>query len=202
MSITNGYCTLNELKARLSITDSASDSILEQSIEAASRQIDNWTDRRFYATSATKYFSPTDSGVLMLDDDLLTVTTIDTDDNGLRTYGVSWAATDYDLDPLTGPPYTALSLPINGRWTFPRLARSVRINGSWGYSATTPDAIVEACLIQAARLFERRNAPFGVAGSSDALGTVATIPGGSRTGMDRDAEALIQPYRRVGVALV
>jgi len=35
MAITNGYCTLADVKAALRIIDSVDDSLIEQSIEAA-----------------------------------------------------------------------------------------------------------------------------------------------------------------------
>lgn len=54
MTVVNGYCTLDELKARLDIstTDTADDTKLEVIIQAASRAIDAKTGRRFYATTA------------------------------------------------------------------------------------------------------------------------------------------------------
>ena len=41
MAITNGYCSLNQIKAALRITDSVDDALLEMAVESASRMIDS-----------------------------------------------------------------------------------------------------------------------------------------------------------------
>jgi hypothetical protein len=51
MAITNGYCTLQDVKDALRITDGVDDSILELHIETASRQIDDICERQFYTTA-------------------------------------------------------------------------------------------------------------------------------------------------------
>ena len=50
MAITNGYCTLNELKAslRIPVSDTVYDALLELAVESASRDIDQATERIFY----------------------------------------------------------------------------------------------------------------------------------------------------------
>jgi len=40
MAITNGYCTLAQIKASAGITDTVDDVLLELAVEAASREID------------------------------------------------------------------------------------------------------------------------------------------------------------------
>ena len=60
MAIVNGYCTLSGLKSFVGIGDGNDDTLLEESVEAASRQIDAFCGRIFYAdTNATprKYFT-------------------------------------------------------------------------------------------------------------------------------------------------
>ncbi|MGA1076569.1 MAG: phage head-tail connector protein, partial [Ilumatobacteraceae bacterium] len=52
MSITNGYCTLADLKTILRIADNVDDTMLEARITEASRVIDQHCDRRFYADTA------------------------------------------------------------------------------------------------------------------------------------------------------
>jgi hypothetical protein len=47
VAITDGYATLADVKAALRITDNVDDSLLEISIEAASREIDGFTERVF-----------------------------------------------------------------------------------------------------------------------------------------------------------
>jgi hypothetical protein len=195
MAITNGYASLAELKARLGITDSQDDGVLEAVAEAASRAIDNWTGRVFYATTATRYFTA-EAGDLLFTDDLLTVTTLKTisaNSAGTRTYGDTWAATDYDLEPFNATPKTRIRINPGGRYAFPAEAKGVEIAGSWGYAATAPDAVNEACLLQAARLFKRKDAPFGVAGTPE-TGTMQ-LPR-----LDPDVRMLLEPYRRLEVS--
>lgn len=200
---TNGYVTLSELKSRLDITSTSYDSLLDQAIEAASRQIDAYTGRRFYRTASdeTRYYTATDPDLLLLPDDLGSLTSLATDDDGDRVYETSWASTDYDLEPanaaLDGQPYTAIRVTPLGRYTFPSTQRGVKLVGTFGYSAlaSVPDAVAEACAIQAARLFKRRDSPFGMAGSPE-FGVLRTVPA-----IDPDVRALLAPFVRGPVCL-
>lgn len=193
MAITDGYATLDELKGRLDILDSDTDAVLSQVIEAASRAIDGWCGRHFYAETATKTVTAEYAGAVFLPDDLISLTTLVTDDSADRTYGTTWTTDDYDLEPDSGPPYTSILVSPVGSYAFPTGRRGVRITGSWGYAATAPHAIREACLLVASRYYLRKDAPFGVTGSPD-VGQLQTI---SR--IDPDVKELVMPYRRFAV---
>ena len=52
MAITNGYCTLAEVKAALRLSDSVDDTLLENAIEGASRRVDGYCGTFFYQTSS------------------------------------------------------------------------------------------------------------------------------------------------------
>ena len=80
MSITNGYGTLVQIKARLSIPSATTtyDSVLEESVEAASRMIDEDTGRVFYATTELRFYTPDDELSLFLEGDLSAVTLVRT----------------------------------------------------------------------------------------------------------------------------
>lgn len=191
MTITNGYCTLADFKARHNITstDTNRDAFIEQMVEAASRLIDNITGRVFYATTATKYFTASNDECLRVKD-LLSVTTLKTDEDGDRVYETTWSATDFDLMPFNDPPYQWIEVTPNGQHVFTRLAKGVEIAGSWGFVATTPDAINEACLLLTHRLYKRNDTVFGVLGASQ-LGQIRMeIP------KDDDALALLAYYKR------
>ena len=192
MAITNGYATLAELRTRLGVSDTADDTTIEAVIESASWAIDAYADWIFYALSETRYFDG-DDPICLFVGDLLSVTTLKTDDVGLRTYGTTWATTDYDLLPYNTTPKTRISITQYGRYSFPVGAKSVEIVGSWGHNATGsyPDDINEACLLWAARLFARKNAPFGVAGSPD--NAMMTLPG-----VDPDVKRLLSRYIKYG----
>src|SRR3990170_936857 len=183
MAIINGYATLIEFKDRLFAVgevDSAEDAKMEQIVTAVSRQIDGYCQRRFYAATQTRYFSPLAYDIIFVDD-LLSVTTLKTDTDGDHTYETTWATTDYDLEPFNAAlesqiqPYTAARITRNGRYRFPLIPRSVEIAGSWGYSSATPPAIKEACLLQSLRLFKRKDAIFGIVGSAE-MGQLLVIP--------------------------
>jgi hypothetical protein len=201
MSITNGYATLAEAKARLSVSDDADNTALEQIVEAVSRLIDAYCSRCFYVDSAdaTRYFTPEYSDRLEADD-LVSVTSLTVDEDGDRTYERTWATTDYDLIPfnaaLLGEPYTALELPPTGRYAFPvGRAKSVKIVGKWGYPAV-PVTVREACLLQTARLFKRKDAIFGVAGPGE-LGQMIAI-----TKLDPDVALLLRGQRQLRIGAV
>jgi hypothetical protein len=198
VAITNGYCTLAELKASLNITDSVDDTALEAAIEAASRMIDDYTERFFYVNGSggspvTRYYTAVDPYTINIDD-ITTVTEVATDDNFDRTFETVWSTTDYMVEPINNP---IKSFPYNrvlaiGSYIFPyQLPQSVRIKGVWGFSVV-PDQINMATLIQSSRLFGRRQSPFGIAGSPE-MGTVRLY---SR--LDADVEVLLRPFRKNG----
>jgi len=196
VAITNGYTTLNDVKAALNLEDSMDNAALEVAIATASRQIDDYCGRFFYkdgtvAAPATRYYTPTDYWILPVDD-FVTLSEIATDDNFDRTYGTVWTATDSMLEPVNNPsrgwPLTRL-LAV-GSYVFPfNLPQSVRVKGVFGWSAV-PYEVKTAAKIQASRLFLRNQSPFGIAGNTD-LGTVRLA-----AKLDADVEALLRPMRR------
>jgi hypothetical protein len=198
VAITNGYCTLAELKASLNITDAVDDTALETAIGAASRMIDDYTERFFYVNGSvgspvTRYYTPVDAYTLNIDD-ITTVSEVASDDNFDRTFGTVWATSDYMVEPINNP---VKSWPYNrvlaiGAYIFPyQLPQSIRIKGVWGFSAV-PAEVNMATLIQSSRLFGRRQSPFGIAGSPE-MGTVRLY---SR--LDADVEVLLRPFRKNG----
>lgn len=192
MAITNGYCTLVEFKARgdISSIDTTRDTFIEQMVDAASRWIDHYTGRQFYAASVTRYFTAVDVYTVLVPD-LLSVTALKTDADGDRIYEDTWEATDYDLMPFNDTPYQWLEVTPNGARTFPLLNKGVEIAGSWGYASSAPHAVREACLLYAARLYARKDAVLGVSGNS-ALGEITTaVPA------DKDVERLLQTFKRM-----
>ena len=203
MAITNGYATLSEVKAALRITDSVDDSLLETSIEAASREIDGMAERVFYSVgTATRVYLPDDSYVVSIDD-LESLETLKTSSTG-ETFDTTWAATDYQLEPLNGE-VSGLSLPYTriraiGDYLFPLWdprnvnahEATVEVKGVFGFSSV-PAAIKQACIILSIRQFKRYDAPYGVAGFGD-IGAI-------RIGRyDPDVEALVGPYKKVRMA--
>jgi hypothetical protein len=198
VAITNGYCTLAELKASLNITDSVDDTALEAAITAASRMVDDYTERFFFVNGSvgspvTRYYTAVDPYTINIDD-ITTITEVATDDNFDRTFETVWGTSDYLVEPINNPikswPYNRV-LAI-GSYIFPyQLPQSVRIKGVWGFSAI-PAEVNMATLIQSSRIFGRRQSPFGIAGSPE-MGTVRLY---SR--LDADVEVLLRPFRKNG----
>lgn len=191
-----GYTTVETLKERLAIPapDSASDAMLEATIAAASREIDNYCGRRFYstATDETRFYTATSARSVLLPDDLLTVTELATDD-GTRTYTTVWPATDYDLAPANQTPHWEIRARWSGNHSFPAgLDRGVRVTGRFGYCQTGshPADIEMACLIRSAQMLGLAVAPFGQVG----LGETTSVP--VSFGAFR---GLLDPYRIIRV---
>jgi len=178
MAITNGYATRAELKEALdpdgNLTWSGGDDTrLDSIVEAASRFIDAETGTHFYSDTQTRYYTARWSDWLPVDD-LLSVTTLKTDDDNDATYETTWTSTDYVLEPKNAAansndvrPYRAIRRDERqGDYSFPKdVEDGVEIVGSWGYASTTPPAIHEACLLISMRLWKRKDAIFGVAGN-------------------------------------
>lgn len=204
MTISHGYCTLAELKTRISnISGTASDSMLEGVIEAVSREIDNYCRRRFYSEEETRYYTAEHSNLLMVEDigtalvGTAAAVTVQTDEDGDRTYEITWEADDFDLWPYNDTPHMELHLTPNGTYTFPvGVAKGVKVTAHFGYvygtsSGDAPRDVQEACLIQSFRIWKRKDAPFGVAGSAE-MGQMIVLPK-----VDPDVALLLDPYRRL-----
>jgi len=190
MAITNGYLTLEEFKTRMGVSAEIADTTLERAVEAASRQVDGITGRSFYSVTEVRYFRADRSNMVIVDD-ITAVTTLQTDPNNDRTYNVTWAATDFEL----GDGVPATSIYAIGAQAFPTNRRGVKINGTWGFT-TVPSDVKEATALFAARLWKRKDAPFGVMGA-DELGQMRTI-----TKLDPDAVTLLQPWLKFDISLL
>lgn len=192
----NEYATLASLKARLGIEsgDISRDDLLNQALAAASRGIDRTTGRRFWLDPSTVQRTYTGHGRVVCDDDGETLLV---DDIGSTTglvvetgSGSTWTAvTDYETSPdnalLDGRPITGLR--ADGDWgLYAGIRTRVRVTARFGWPAV-PDDVVEATLIQAARLYKRKDSPEGVTGSAE-WGVVRL----SRR--DPDVYALIEPF--------
>lgn len=195
MAITNGYCTLADVKAALRITDTIDDALIENSINAASRMIDQYCNRYFYSSSAgeVRYFQANDGFTCWIDD-VQSVTDLKTSSTDPLIFDTTWATGDYQLQPNNSKangaytPYTMIQATDN--YLFPVWAdiALVQVTGQFGW-ASIPDPIKFATIIQASRLFKRLESPLGVAGVSD-MGIMRV---GSN--IDGDVAQLCNPFR-------
>ena len=187
-----GYATVEQLADHLGIADAGQDALLEVALDAAHDQVNEWCRRNFNVPDVEQEAPST--FLYRIDGDQLWVGDLVQVDTIEHLQGDTWTVvTDFDLEPFNAEvedrPYREV--------TFPRTLRGkVRITGWFGWPRT-PAAVVQAEILQAARLHQRRNAQFGV----------ATVPGLDGSGMrllaklDADVELLLAPYRRQPVLI-
>ncbi|MFC7380889.1 phage head-tail connector protein [Sphaerisporangium rhizosphaerae] len=196
------YIDLTTVKSALGITDTERDAILEQAIAAACLSIDERTGRSFTrsGSATTRVFRtkgrtvrPDDEGYgaeLLLVDDIA-------DTDGLvvevSSNGADWvivSSTAYEPTPdnalAKNRPITGL-LRLTASWS---MFRRVRVTAVWGWPAV-PDSVKQAALLQAMRLYKRKDSPDGTAGSAE-WGIIRV------SHIDPDVKALIEPYRLSG----
>lgn len=210
MTVSTSYCTADDLKWELGsyeMTDDGSDdSKFELAISAASRQVDNYCNQRFWMDDAvvTRTFETTMRDRLYLTDGIATtvglVIALDVNDAG--TYGTTLTSgTDYILRPtnaaqmVPAEPYDEIRL-VGSAYQFQRSSYGrelLQVTAKWGWPAV-PDEVKKATLVQAADLFKAKDATFGVVGSND-FGTVRIT-----SGLNRTAEALLERFHRINVA--
>ena len=177
MTITNGYCALTDLEYESG--DTPDNARLESIIEAVSRAIDQIKLRRFFTTAAdeTRYFTAGHRHRCIIDD-LLTITSLKTDEDGDGTFETTWTTSDYNLLPRDGGasqrPWLEVSKKPIGSYLFPLHDDAVQVTGKFGYSTTTPLPIKEACILGVSRVRGRKNMPYGVSGSAE-LGTLQIV---------------------------
>ena len=197
MAITNGYATLNEVKAALRITDSVDDSLLEMAVESASRLIDGHAGRKFWnGGTATKYFVAQDDFICEVDDLASSSITLQTSSDADGVFDTTWASDDYQLEPLNGEldgitwPYTVIRAIGDYLWPISGGEALVKVTGEFGWPSV-PIAIKQACIIQSSRIFKRLDSPLGVAGFGD-LGAIRVT-----RDLDPDVAQLVMPYKRM-----
>jgi hypothetical protein len=132
----------------------------------------------------------------VLVDDLVSVSSLTTDDDGNGTYETTWAAgTDYNLAPgnaaLDGWPYNEIDVSVTWPRNFPRdVYRGVKVIGVFGWPAV-PNAVKQAAIIQAGAVWSSRTSPFGVIGSQDLGGILRQA-----RALHPEAQVLLEAYRR------
>lgn len=196
MAITNGYCTLAEIRGFLGITvtaDTTDDTRLEIAVETASRAVDGHCARHLWVDTAatTRYFTALDHDRCAIDD-MVTITSLSTDIDDDRDYDDTWATTDYDAEPYNaaadGRPYTLLRKTPLGDYDFPTGRKAVKVVATFGWPSV-PMKIKMATMIQASRFFKRKDSPFGVLGSAET--GMVTLPQ-----LDPDVAQLVEEFRK------
>ena len=204
MAITNGYATRNQIKAALRIgtADTIDDELIDNCAGAASRLIDGYCNRKFWAVgSATaRVFQAEDSFFCSIDDISGTALTLQTSTNADGVFDTTWTPTDWQLEPLNanldGLTWAYDKIRAIGDYLFPTVNANygaqalVKVTAIFGWPAV-PEEVTQATIIQASRIFKRYDSPLGVAGFGD-MGAIRV----SRA-LDPDVAQLVEPYRRM-----
>ncbi len=187
------YARLAELKAHLGIsaTETTDDRLLETYLTRASKAIATHTGRTFEARTETRYYDYDvhDGDLLYLDDDLLTVTTLTNGDTAATviTSGYYW------LWSRNATPYWGIRLKstFTQGWTWDEDC-FVSVAGTWGFSATPPEDVTQACIRWAAQMYHAKDAPVYETQAFPESGVI-TVP----IGIPVDVRLLLEPYKRL-----
>lgn len=155
----NAYVDLATIKGTggLNIAGTAYDARLRGIAENISREIDRFCNRQFYYYVGTLFFDG-DGSIELIVPDLVSIDSIAEDTNFDGTFETTWGASDYILYPRNADPtgthdkagpYSRLvvseksngtqDLFINGKDMY-------RVVGTWGYSKTTRDSLLNGTL--------------------------------------------------------
>lgn len=199
MTIANGYCTLDQLKAVLRVTDTVDDLLFETRVGEASRVIDDYCNRRFYAdTAATaRIYVATQTNEVFVDDISTTSgLVVKTDSAGDGSYATTLGASDYQCGPLNavarGLPINQISATPSAQFPTSVAPAGVQVTAKWGWPSV-PEPVQSACVILAGRLVKRGDSLLGVAGFGD-LGAITV------RSIDPDVQRMLAPYRVLVVA--
>lgn len=192
------YTDLPTFKLASAIDDDSDDVLIQLALDTATQWIDQYCGRPFVAhDAAAKQFIARSPFRLDLPD-FRTISAIGIDYSGDGTFGTPLLTTDYytlPLAPPLDPIYNAIQLTPQCTKTFIPGYR-VRVTGDWGYVVGMPPAapvvVQQACLLQAQRLYKRKESPTGVLQTPDM--TVFARIGQ----LDPDVAALLAPYRLAG----
>ena len=193
------YATLAQFKQSIGIgtADITDDTALQSVLDATDALIDLYTDRKqgFGTATETRYYTAGDWSYI-LTDDLVSVSSLQTDDDGDGTYETTWASgTDFVLAPrnaaLDGWPYTEIDTSTAAPRAFPvGVYLGTKVTGVFGWPSV-PQSVVQAALIQANAVWMSRSSGFGIIGSQELGGILRQ----SRA-LHPEAQVLLDAYRK------
>lgn len=205
------YCTLAEVIAQMpesglglsGSTDYAAG--IGAQITAVSRLIDREVGKwaGFFATTdtETRYFDGNDDAELWIDEFQSISSVAVSESGGLASSDyTTWSSSDYIEWPYNSTPIMRLDVDtLNGSklyWYAYR--KGIKVTGVSGYSATPPQDVKQACIIQASRWFMRGKNAWAESGANTDLGQIVINTGnrsfiGSK--LDQDVAALLHHYK-------
>jgi len=136
------YTTLANAKLYAGISGTDDDAALKALIPVVSREIDALTHRFFYELSSTRYYDFQDHWRLILDQDLLSVTTFTNGNDDVLVED-----TDFYCYPLNGPPFRRLNIRTDTGTLFQwsgSLQKALSLEALWGYNTDYANAWVDS----------------------------------------------------------
>lgn len=195
MALGDPYISVNQLKEHVNQPVGADDEqYLATLVGAVSRQIEHHCGRQFNdaGTTSARVYRPTTDRLVIVDDfstDTGLIVAVDNVNDG--TYAKTVA--NYNLEPTNGIRHGRTGWPYNRIETFSgdllplhTYRPGVRVTARWGWAAVPAD-VVQAALIQAARVYQRRYSPGGLVGQGDFVFRVSGRP-------DPDVVEMLSPY--------
>lgn len=191
------YASLERFKSRLGITASTDDDELTEALDSASREIDSFCGRRFYAdtTATARRYRPRDACLALVDDFWSTTGLVVATDDGSGAYATTLTLdTDFILEPLDGVvdgaagwPYWKIRLLGSRQFWCASNRPPLQVTAKWGW-AKIPRPVTQACLIMAQANYKLKDVAFGAAGIGDlGIVTVRQVPA---------AMTKLAPYQR------
>ncbi len=196
---TDIYCTTDDVKTELGITDANDDDRIDRIVHAVSRQMDDFVGADIQPLSNTRYYRAIGS-YMVITDPFTTLTSVAFDSAGdWTTYTVLTSGQPVPFNAASsGKPFTGIMLGPNASNLFPLHERGVRVIATFGYGATAPKVIKEAAIMQSSLVYRQQvsgGAP--IAGGGEYAGPI--IQGGLHPLVRR----MLDPYRHgagLGVA--
>lgn len=181
------YCSLDDIKEYIGITEPDDDEIIQDLISRVSTAMDAHCKRTLVtATDTTRYFSvgaDTDGYLLYLDDVIASVTTVLNGDSSQTEV----TSSQYRLRDVNHPPYWGIEiLPSAAKvWEFNTdWQDALQVTGKWAYySATTlpddtPNDIKQACVRWCVYRYRQRDTTADVDRPLITDAGVTILPGG------------------------
>lgn len=192
------YVSLDLLKAQITMKPGVidRDELLQLALDTAHEDVNEHCGRRFHldTTATARTFRIADriaagpDGQTLIVDDIGSITGLVVETGSAASWSVM-AASFYEFAPenafVQNPPRPITGLLLGGG-AWPDVLSRVRVTARWGWPAV-PAKVREATLIQATRLYGRRNSPEGVLGSAD-WGAVRVAR------VDPDVEAMLAHF--------
>lgn len=192
------YASAAELAHFIGDASVGSDSAeLALAVETASRSVDRCCNRQFGSLDApesrrfTAAYDPNRRRWIIPVDDLATTDSLVLETATGGGYSVIVGYLPVPVNAVAaGGVWTSLVVESGGPVVPTSSENGVRVTAKWGWPEV-PGAVKLATLIQASRLFARRQAPFGVAGNPD-VGQLRLLER-----LDVDLVTSVRPYARV-----